>query len=549
MPWMQSAGLTLLAFAVLISVLVFFHEMGHLIVGKLFNVKVLRFSIGFGPKLFGFQRGETEYRVSALPLGGYVKFAGDVPGEELEGPDRGRGYLEQPPLRKAAIAFAGPAANFILAALLFVGIAALPRQESAALAGYVKPKSPAAVAGIQAGDLITAIDGEPVDSFVAFQEKIRVRPGKAVRLSVLRDGKPLELQVTPAFHQETNPLETVTRGRIGISLHGRIPEVTVLRPDSPAARAGLKTFDVVARIDGRSISSWEELAKRLDQKQGQTVALDVLRREPVAAPGVTLWEQKPVRVSLAAAPADRLGIEAADLTIFAVKPDSAAEKAGLQRGDRVLTVNGAEVLFWPDEVEAVRRAAGARPLEVLVLRDGQRMKITVAQTLRDERDEAGVKVKVPDLGAEPDDAIFSTKVSTVTVKYEPAEAVVRGVAGTWEVTRGMALGIIKIFTGHISTEAISGPIMIADVARKAADAGIVPFLSVMAMISISLGLMNLIPIPVLDGFHILSAAIEGVRRKPLSLRFREIANVVGVALVLTLMLYALKNDAVKKFFE
>jgi regulator of sigma E protease len=197
----------------------------------------------------------------------------------------------------------------------------------------------------------------------------------------------------------------------------------------------------------------------------------------------------------------------------------------------------------------VRRAVGANPLDVVVLRDGQRIKTTVAQALRDERDEAGVKVKVPELGAEPDDSIFATKVATVTVKYDPAEAVVRGVAGTWEVTRGMALGIIKIFTGHISTEAIGGPIMIADVARKAADAGILPFLSVMAMISISLGLMNLIPIPVLDGFHILSAAIEGVRRKPLSLRFREIANVVGVALVLTLMLYALKNDAVKKFFE
>src|SRR2546426_2993379 len=123
---MASAAFTLLSFALVISVVVFFHELGHLLVGKKLGVRAVRFSIGFGPRLFGFRRGETEYRVSALPLGGYVKFAGDVPGEELPPEDRGRGYLEQPPLRKAAIAFAGPAANFLLAMLLFVAIHAAP---------------------------------------------------------------------------------------------------------------------------------------------------------------------------------------------------------------------------------------------------------------------------------------------------------------------------------------------------------------------------------------------------------------------------------------
>ena len=559
---MQSAVLTLLSFAVLISVLVFFHEMGHLLVGKLFNVKVLRFSIGFGPKLFGFQRGETEYRVSALPLGGYVKFAGDVPGEELEGADRGRGYLEQPPFRKACIAFAGPAANFILAALLFIGISAAPRRDWAAIVGQVKPKSPAATAGVKAGDLITAIDGEPVSGFQAFQEKIRARPGKPVQLAIVRDGKELNLEVNSAVHEEKNPLETVKQGRIGIALRGRLPQLNVLGPDTAAAKAGLQAFDVVTALDGKPVATYEEFAARLEQKAGQPASLDILRRSPVAAPGVTLWTQAPMKISLPAATgapaipgvtftdaAAAYGLEAADLTLFVVQPGSAADKAGLRRGDRIVSTQGKPAYWWQDDVDLASREAINVPLELGVLRAGKLVKVTVAQTLRSARDEAGVKVQVPELGASPDESIFNGKATSITVRYPLSEAAVRGVAGTGEAIRGMALGIVKLVTGDISREAIGGPLMIADVARSAADAGILPFLSVMAMISISLGLMNLIPIPVLDGFHILSAAIEGVSRRPLSLRFREIANMVGVALVLSLMLFALRNDVVRKFFD
>jgi regulator of sigma E protease len=125
----------------------------------------------------------------------------------------------------------------------------------------------------------------------------------------------------------------------------------------------------------------------------------------------------------------------------------------------------------------------------------------------------------------------------------------RSVEQTAGAIRTLALGIAKVVTGHISSEVIGGPIMIADVARKAADDGWRTFVYVMAMISVNLGLLNLVPIPVLDGFHVLSAAVEGIRRRPLSIRFREIANLVGVALVIGLMLFALRNDAMRKFFE
>ena len=239
MAFVQSAGFTLLSFALVISVVVFFHELGHLLVGKALGVKAIRFSIGFGPRLFGFNGGETEYRVSLLPLGGYVKFAGDNPYEEVAPEDRGRGFLEQPPWKKGLIAFAGPAANLLLAVALYFTVFAAPHQDLAAKVGYVKPQSPAAHAGLRSGDRILRIDGEPVEGWSALQEKIRAHGGQPLTMEVERNGARETLRIVPAVHEETNPIETVKHGRIGISAVPRAAEITVISPESPAGRAGL----------------------------------------------------------------------------------------------------------------------------------------------------------------------------------------------------------------------------------------------------------------------------------------------------------------------
>ena len=263
MAFVQSAGFTLLSFALVISVVVFFHELGHLLVGKALGVRAIRFSIGFGPKLFGFKGRETEYRVSLLPLGGYVKFAGDNPYEEVAPEDRGRGFLEQPPWKKGLIAFAGPAANFILAIVLYFVVFAAPHQDLAARVGYVKPQSPAAQAGLRYGDRILAIDGEPVEGWSALQEKVRAHAGQPLAMEIERGGQRLTLRVVPAVHEETDAVETVKHGRIGISPAPRAAEATVVSPDSPAGRAGLQTFDKVAKLDGAPVPNWEDLEEKL----------------------------------------------------------------------------------------------------------------------------------------------------------------------------------------------------------------------------------------------------------------------------------------------
>lgn len=548
MAFVQSAGFTLLSFALVISVVVFFHELGHLLVGKALGVKAVRFSIGFGPKIFGFKGRETEYRVSLLPLGGYVKFAGDNPYEEVAAEDQGRGFLEQPPWKKGLIAFAGPAANFVLAIALYFLVFAAPHQDLAAQVGYVKPHSPAAAAGLEPGDRILAIDGESVEGWSSLQEVIRAHAGEPLTMEVERDGARRTLRIVPAVHEETNPIETVKHGRIGISAVSRTAEVTVMSPDSPSGRAGLKTFDKVVRLGGAPVASWEQLERKLRGASGP-LQLEVLRPRAVAAPGGTLWAQDPIsiEVSAPAKPGD-YGLEASDLTLFAVQPGGAADEAGLRRGDRVVAVNGVRAYSWTDEVESGLKAAGTRPVQVTVRRDGDELRVALTQHLRKDRDEAGVLQDVPDLGAAPDLNSFGD-ADRIWIRFSVSDAARRAVLNTAGFVRAQAIGIARIVTGHISSRAIGGPLMIADVARKAAEAGWRDLVLTMGAISVVLGLMNLIPVPVLDGFHVLTAAIEAVRRRPLSLKFREVANVVGIALLLTLMLYAFRNDAMRKWFE
>jgi regulator of sigma E protease len=546
MGFLQSAGTTVLAFAVLISVIVFIHELGHLLVGKWLGVKAIRFSIGFGPRLWGFQWGETEYRLSLLPFGGYVKFAGDNPLEELPPEDRGRGFLEQPPHRKAAIAVAGPAANFVLAVGILFLLYAFPQVDIAAMVGSVKPGSPAAQAGLRYGDRIVAIDGKPVEGFTALQEMVGSRAGQPTRFTLQRGGQALDTTVVPGSYDESDPIETVKRGRIGIMPTPFAAEIAVA-PGSPAARAGLHDFDRVVRLAGEPIANYEQLAERIASLHGP-VEIDVLRRNEVPAPGATLWLEKPVHAVLEA-DGSASGLDLAHLTLFFVQPGSGAAEAGLKRGDRVVSINGSPVGWWMDDVERAVKAAGAEPFQMTVRRGKELVTLTVRQHMRTARNEAGVRAQIPELGAGPDPAVRAVEPQMISVHSTLGGALARSTAEIASMTRKMVLGLQRIAVGRISAEAISGPLTIAEVARKAADAGWKTFLWWMALISLNLGVLNLVPIPVLDGFHVLSAGIEAVRRRPLSIRFREIANLVGVALVLALMLFALRNDAVRMFLD
>jgi len=246
-PVTQDLLLKIGSVVLLLGGLIFVHELGHFLVAKGLGVKVIRFSIGFGPRLLGFTRGETEYRIAALPLGGYVKMAGDDPTEEPRPEDRGRGFLEQSPFRRFLIAVAGPAANLVFPIVVYLALGLLQNGSPVPgpVVGTVAPGSPAAVAGLRPGDRILTVAApggreERMRWFSDLRDAVSPHPGEQLTLQVERDGQRLPpLTVVPAAEKEQNPVEVTVRGIIGVTAAFAAPWVAPVRPG--AAGAAQKT--------------------------------------------------------------------------------------------------------------------------------------------------------------------------------------------------------------------------------------------------------------------------------------------------------------------
>jgi len=256
----------LAAFVLLLGALVFVHELGHFLFAKAVGVKVLRFSIGFGPPLLSFTRGETEYRIAALPLGGYVKMAGEVPGEDAAPEDEARSYLAQSPWKRMLIVAAGPAFNLIFPLLIFfVVIVSYPQPSTAVL--RVVPGMPADVAGIRVGDVVTEVDGRPVRSLEEMQWALVGKAGQRVPVVVQRDGKLVKLVVTPSREGAIK-----NRGLIGIAPN-RAPPVVAVRSGGPAERAGVQTLDRVLTVNGHPLGDLQGLERELSSATGPEITL------------------------------------------------------------------------------------------------------------------------------------------------------------------------------------------------------------------------------------------------------------------------------------
>ncbi|HWV38260.1 MAG TPA: RIP metalloprotease RseP, partial [Vulgatibacter sp.] len=262
---MSLAPLHILSVVVLLGGLIFFHELGHFLVAKAFRVKVLRFSIGFGPKLVGFTWGETEYRIALLPLGGYVKMAGDDPSTPVEPADAGRGFLEQSPWRRMAIAFAGPAFNLIFPLLAYFAVFSLQTEAIAPHVGQVIAGMPAEKAGLLPGDRIVAIDGEPVHAFQDLRRFVDPAAGRPLEMEVERAGARTKVAVTPEAFVEQDPIESVTVGKIGIVPNPAAPVVGV-GEGGLAFEAGLRTFDRIVSVGGAAVGSIDEALALIEER-------------------------------------------------------------------------------------------------------------------------------------------------------------------------------------------------------------------------------------------------------------------------------------------
>jgi regulator of sigma E protease len=536
-----------LYFVIMVGVLVFVHELGHFLWAKLFRIRVLKFSLGFGPRIAGFQRGGTEYVISALPLGGYVRMLGENPRDEVRPADRSTSFANQSLLRRVIIIVGGPLMNLMFPIALYFVVFLGDTKLTPPTIGRVFPNRPAGDK-LQAGDRVLAIDGDPIDSFYDLTRIVEQSPRKPLRFALERDGQRVERTITPVASAKEMPLDVREEvGRIGVVPHHPLAVVGVSATTSPAAAARLRTFDVVVAASGRPIERWIDLERVLARNGGTLVPLTYLRPTPVPNALGGLCEldiYEPRVATLTPEPGEgsalgRAGLEIADLYVSHVTAGSPEHRIGLLPGDRLLELDGRPLAMWAVFLEDLRQGRGA-PHELRWRRGDQVM--SARFSLQHERGMTehgqdydryvvGIRNWLP---ARADPAVPNAH----SLMYAAREAF----RATTEVVELTAFSILRLLQGRLSVKSIGGPLTIFDVAGTAAREGALNYLTLMAFISINLGLINLLPIPLLDGGQLLFLLSEAVLRRPVSVRIREYAHIAGLLMLLAIMVLAFKND-------
>ncbi len=539
-------------FVLLLGGLIFFHELGHFLLARAMGVHVVTFSIGFGPTLFSFKGRKkgpmppTEYVIAALPLGGFVKMYGDDPSEDVPDYARSVSFNHKAVWRRFLIVAAGPAFNLLLPFFLFFGLGLNVDKTVPSQAGTVAPDSPAHEAGIRPGDRIVEVEGQPITALWELSRVVSSRPEEAVNVVWERDGQRLSADIRPRLETESRVPElglTEQVARIGIGSDYLLPIVTVA-PGSPAAQAGVRTFDQVVAVDGQRIERLDQLEAALRKADGRPATLGLLRPETAPTAGLQVTVAQPVTVTVP--PGDGLrGLDSAELVVRNVVAGSPAEKIGLRPGDQILTVNGQKPSSW-DHISRAVLANAKKEQTVTWQRDGQTLEaaFTMIEVPFPTQMQPNRKIQV--FGAQGGG--YTDALPLVDNPRRLTYALDQMWDGTTEAIGDTVASIAGLFRGAVPIDDIGGPLLIGQLAAQTSEFGWEYFFRLMIFLSVNLGLINLLPVPILDGGHILFLALEAVRRRPVSLRTRQIATYLGFAFILVLMVLAFKNDIEKVFF-
>jgi regulator of sigma E protease len=428
------------AAVVVLGVIIVFHELGHFLVAKFFKIRVDTFSIGFGPRIIGFRRGETDYRISAFPLGGYVRMATEYPTDSQTGASHE--YQSKPRWQRFLVAAAGPAMNVVLAIALLTGL------------------------------------------FMYGTE-------------------------VPAFSEGESVVGSIESG-------------------SAAEAAGLQPGDRIVEINGKVQPNWEEIAARVVTNAGLPVAVTVNRTGKIIETTFTPVKQGPSDSGYVGIHPDRLETN----VIEQLAPGSPAEVAGLRSGDAITAINGIELktpsaLAVQESVRVVPESQKVFPLTFI--RNGARHDVQISKTL-----DNGQKI-----------GIAKFVMPKVTIRENLAGAFRRSIDRNMEYGTMIFQVLGKLVTGQVSMKSVEGPIGIVQVAGQSLHAGLAPLVMLMAMISLNLGVMNLLPIPILDGGVMLLLMVEGVMGHDLSLAMKERIVQFGFVFLVLLTAVVLYNDVVK----
>jgi len=534
-----------LYFVLLVGVLIFIHELGHFAWAKFFGVEVQRFSIGFGPKIAGAKLGETEYVLAAFPIGGYVRMLGESAHDVIDERNRARSFQAQPLWKRTVIVLAGPAMNLMLPLLLFFAVHLGDDQLIAPVIGTVFPERPAD-GRLLPDDVVLAADGDEIATFDELHAHVAQRPGQRIVLRVRRGDVVVDQPIVSVPWQEVGELERFeTVGRLGIH-YGQPAAVVGVMPGSPAEAGGMRTFDRVISVKGTPVDDFESLGGALEDA-GTFVPLTLLRVEetPVLGGLATLGVHEArvahVQIRDGAGPALlRAGLETSELYVHRVEPGSPAARAGLGRGDRLISQAGHPVRNWATFREDLK-AAGESGVQ-LVWRRGRELRRGVIE-LQIERGttEHGQRYARVSL-----DQLDNWMPNRAPPRVENPAPLGRAAGLAWEETSEMVsltfYSLVRLLQGRLGVQSLGGPIVIYSATREAARSGTTSYLRLMAFISVNLGLINLLPIPLLDGGHLLFFLVEGVSRRKVPPKAKNVASLIGLVLLVLLMAVAIVND-------
>ncbi len=528
-------------FFLLLGLLIFIHELGHFAVARFFGVRVEIFSIGFGKTIFKFKRGDTEYRLSIIPLGGFVKMFGDNPTAVVPLEEQPYSFIHKPVLPRIAIVVAGPIMNLILALFVFLGIGLYGEPQTEAQLGDIPETTVAYQAGLRSGDKVLKINSQIVKSFDDTLDLI-AKSETFADIKVARDGQFLEFKVPTALKPNPNILSSDrTIPQIeGWSMLSADPTIAFADPNSDLFVAGVRNLDEVQKINETKIETARDLKKiLLEIPKDSEFSITVKRYE----------KEKTEKTLSFKALAKNLAFESSEKYIGRVQPGSPAAKAGLVRGDKILFIGPTEILKWENLIEAVKaQGSEGKAIVFKILRDFKEQEITIIPQMKSMMNEKGQEIQRPIVGIEPG---FYFHVPTQI--YVPAGGLMASLKysgqQTWKWTVWTINSIKRVVQGEVSHKNLGGFITIGQVAKESFKVGWSYFFQMMGIISINLFLLNLLPIPVLDGGHLVFYTIEALRGKPVSPQKMEIAFMFGLVLMLSLVGLTLFNDIQRVFLS
>ncbi len=551
---------------ILLGLLIFVHELGHFLVAKYFKVRVEVFSLGFGKKIASFRRGDTEYCISAIPLGGYVKMFGDDPSAEISETDKQASFLHKPVGQRIAVVLAGPLMNLFFAFILFTAIAMIGEKAVFPGVGDLEPTSTAATAGFKPGDTVLSIADSagvvhPISTWSEIDKVVQANADAKLKFEVQRaDGKNESVEVTPKVVANPNvlALKREVGGIDGLAFTSRASTIAVGDAEGAAAKAGLRTGDTITKINSTPIRRWRELLFAAGTFANQPEVQITVQRGLLESYLDEKSEPKTLefKVAIPALAAGKSGLDALkamgfddpELYLGSVEKGSPAEKAGLKPGDLLKSIESAPIAKFDDVVSKIRGFKGEKSLHFALVRDAKPLEIDVVPSVKKRMNGSGQEETRYEVGIRP--MIIDDNVLTVdTTTGNLLQAMERGVVRSGETSAAVVMGVVRLFQGEVSSKNVGGFLSIGQMAKKSWSMGPSEFLFAMAMISINLFILNLLPVPVLDGGHLVFYTIEAVRGAPLSLQKMELAQRVGAALLVGLMVFALFNDVSRLWFR